>query len=94
VAKEEKKFDSLDGLPMFISVLDAAKVMGLSYSFIYSAIKGGVLPSYRFGSRWKIKKEDLLAFINDSKIPGRFIKPEDVLNETNQKKEGENNGRR
>ena len=91
MTKEEKAVDNFDDFPMLVSLTDAAKVIGLSYSYLYSAINEDHLSAYRFGKRWKIKKDDLLSFISESKIPGRFVKLEDFSEETNQEKEGENN---
>ena len=56
-----------NGLPMFLSVADAAKMLGVSYSYLYRSIHSNDLPAYKFGAHWKIRKQDLLAFIEAQK---------------------------
>jgi excisionase family DNA binding protein len=53
--------DHGDDLPLFMNVEQAARVIGISRSSAYDAIRSGELPAVRFGRRLRVPREALLA---------------------------------
>ena len=52
----------------FLSLRDAASIMGLSYNFVQSRVAHEDIPSYYFGRRRLIKAGALRRYIDDRKV--------------------------
>jgi excisionase family DNA binding protein len=56
-----------EGLPEFIPVPMAARILNVSPAKIYMLINGKDIPAYRFGKSWRIKRQDFNDYIKGSK---------------------------
>lgn len=52
----------------FYSIDEAAKILGLSWRTIKRRIESGELKAAKIGQQYRISKEDLIAFIESTKI--------------------------
>ena len=55
-------------LPLFLSIPVAAKTLNVSRITVRSLIKDGTLDFYRFGNVWRINRQDLVDYIQKSKV--------------------------
>lgn len=65
----------------WLSTKDAASALGITARTLYRFINQGVLPAYRFGRVIRVKRIDVDAFIDQSRIePGTLdhLSPETV----------------
>jgi excisionase family DNA binding protein len=58
--------EELEGME-FIPVVLASRIMAVSQAVILKLIKEGELPAYRFGTAWRIDRQELMDFIQKSK---------------------------
>jgi len=54
----------------FLSIEDAAQVLGVEYKTVYRLVRDGQLPAGRIGRVYRIRKSDLDAFFERSKSVG------------------------
>ena len=57
-----------EALPLFVSVKIAAKTLNVGRDHVRKLVKDGTLPFYRFGRAWRIQRQDLLDYIQESKV--------------------------
>jgi excisionase family DNA binding protein len=57
-----------DGLPLFLDVEQAAKVIGISRSSAYDAIRRGEMPVVKFGRRLRVPRGALLALAQGAQV--------------------------
>ena len=62
-----KKFTSITTRDKVLSLEEAAKYLGASYSSVREKMLLGELPFFRVGNRYKMKENDLLKWIEDSR---------------------------
>lgn len=62
-----RKFGSITTKERILSLEEAAKYLGASYSTIREKMLLGDLPFFRVGNRYKVKENDLLKWIEDSR---------------------------
>jgi excisionase family DNA binding protein len=62
-----KKFASITTKDRVLSLEEAAKYLGASYSSVREKMLLGELPFFRVGNRYKVKENDLLKWIEDSR---------------------------
>ena len=61
----------MTGSADWLSTADAAKTLGITARTLYRFINEGELPGYRFGRVIRVKRSDVDAFIESSRIqPG------------------------
>jgi len=58
------------GVEPFVSMRDAAAILGLPYHLIQRAARKGTFPAYRFGRRIRVRVSELEAVIERSKTGG------------------------
>lgn len=63
---DTEKIDS-KSVMSFIPAHIVSQLLGCSRALVYKLSISGKLPSYRFGSAFRFKREDVEAFINKSK---------------------------
>jgi excisionase family DNA binding protein len=56
--------------PILMTVAAASIFSGISKSQLYRAIQGGCLKAHMVGSRWRILRNDLLAYIHSLPVVG------------------------
>ena len=59
----EKQYKTYDDLPLMLSVLDVASVLGISRAGAYELVKSDGFPSLTIGSRIIVPKEDFILWI-------------------------------
>ena len=52
----------------WLDVLDVAGELGVGKMTVYRLLNAGTIPSYRFGRLFRVKPEDLDAYIRDSQV--------------------------
>lgn len=52
----------------FLSIQEAANVLGVQYKTVYRLIREGVLPAARIRRVYRIKYDDLLAYFEAQKV--------------------------
>lgn len=58
------KYTNYNDLPMMLSVLDVASVLGISRAGAYELVRSDGFPSLRIGSRIVVPKEKFIGWIN------------------------------
>ena len=58
------KYTNYDDLPLMLSVLDVASVLGISRAGAYELVRSDGFPSLRVGSRIVVPKEKFIDWIN------------------------------
>ena len=59
----ETKYKSYDELPLTLSVMNVAEVLGISRAGAYALVKSDGFPSLTIGSRIIVPKEEFIAWI-------------------------------
>jgi excisionase family DNA binding protein len=49
----------------YYTLKDIAERLQVSYRTVFRWVHAGRLPAYKFGSDWRVKESDLLAFIEE-----------------------------
>ena len=52
----------------WLNVEDITEALGINKMTVYRLLEAGTIPSYRFGRLYRIKPEDLDAYIRDSRV--------------------------
>jgi len=52
----------------WLNVEDIAAELGINKMTVYRMLEAGTIPSYRFGRLYRVKPEDLDAYIRDSRV--------------------------
>jgi excisionase family DNA binding protein len=52
--------------PLFVRLSEAARLLSMSRSAAYEAMKAGVIPSVRIAGKWRIPRAALDKFVNDA----------------------------
>ena len=60
----KSKYTNYDDLPLMLSVLDVASVLGISRAGAYELVRSDGFPSLRIGSRIVVPKEKFIGWIN------------------------------
>ena len=60
----KSKYTNYDDLPLMLSVLDVASVLGISRAGAYELVRSDGFPSLRIGSRIVVPKERFIDWIN------------------------------
>lgn len=47
---------------------DVALELGVGKMTVYRLLQAGAIPGYRFGRRYRVRPEDLAAYIRDSRV--------------------------
>jgi excisionase family DNA binding protein len=68
-----KKFASITTRDRVLSLEEAAKYLGASYSSIREKMLLGKLPFFKVGNRYKVKENDLLKWIEDSRKKNKIL---------------------
>ena len=55
-------------LPEMITTVQAAKLLGLSRPAITRLVQTGQLPAYRYGTAYRLERDDVLNFKEKSRI--------------------------
>lgn len=74
----------MTGTADWLSTADAANALGITSRTLYRFINQGDLPAYRFGRVIRVKRTDIDAFIEASRIePGSLdhLSPDSATNE-------------
>lgn len=50
--------------PLFLSVREASKLLGISKRSLYSYIEAGLFPAVRIGRRILIRKNDIMSLVD------------------------------
>ena len=58
------KYTNYDDLPLMLSVLDVASVLGISRAGAYELVRSDGFPALRIGSRIVVPKEKFIDWIN------------------------------
>ena len=58
------KYTNYDDLPLMLSALDVASVLGISRAGAYELVRSDGFPSLRIGSRIVVPKEKFIEWIN------------------------------
>ena len=58
------------GIEPFVTIKDAAAMLGLPYHLVQRATRSGAFPSYRFDHRIRVRVSELEAVIERSKTGG------------------------
>ena len=59
----ETKYKSYDELPLMLSVMDVAEVLGISRAGTYALVKSEGFPSLTVGSRIIVPKEEFVSWV-------------------------------
>jgi len=61
----------------FLSIEEAADVLGVHYKTVYRLVRDGELPAAKIGRIYRIKREDLLTYFEDQKaaLQGQSAQP-------------------
>ena len=59
----EKQFKNYDDLPLMLSVLDVATVLGISRAGAYELVKSDGFPAMNIGSRIIVPKEEFILWV-------------------------------
>ena len=59
----EKKYTSIDQLPIVLSVEDLADVLGIGINSAYELVRSGKVGSIRIGRQYKIPKNALETYL-------------------------------
>ena len=59
----ETKYKSYDELPLMLSVIDVAEVLGISRAGAYALVKSAGFPSLSVGSRIIVPKEEFVSWV-------------------------------
>ncbi len=54
--------------PGMLDTAEAARMLGMNSDYVRDAIRSGGLAAYRFGRLWRIKRDDLEAFMLRQRI--------------------------
>lgn len=60
----KSKYTNYNDLPLMLSVLDVASVLGISHAGAYELVRSDSFPSLRIGSRIIVPKERFIEWIN------------------------------
>ena len=60
----KSKYTNYDDLPLMLSVLDVASVLGISRAGAYELVRSDGFPSLSIGSRIVVPKEKFIGWIN------------------------------
>jgi len=52
----------------WLNVEDIAAELGINKMTVYRMLEAGTIPAYRFGRLYRVKPEDLDAYIRDSRV--------------------------
>jgi len=55
----------------WLSVEDIADELGINKMTVYRLLDAGTIPGYRFGRLYRVKPEDLDAYIRNSQVPAK-----------------------
>jgi len=58
-------------LPLLLSVNDVVRDLRVSRSFVYGLIRAGDLTPFRVGKRFRFRRDDLEAYLDRHREPGR-----------------------
>lgn len=59
--------NNLDEYQDLMTIDEVAKYFRVSTATIYSLVKEDKLKSVKLGNRWRIKKEDVISYINNTR---------------------------
>lgn len=65
---KENKYKSYDELPLMLSVLDVAQVLGISRAGAYELVKSADFPAMKIGTRIIVPKERFIEWINKQSL--------------------------
>jgi len=63
----------------FIGVLRASEILDVSIGTVYNWARSGRLPSYRAGSRWLFREDDVME-LKDKLRPYPYLRPQEESN--------------
>lgn len=65
---KENKYKSYDELPLMLSVVDVAQVLGISRAGAYELVKSADFPAMKIGTRIIVPKERFIEWINKQSL--------------------------
>lgn len=86
----EKQYTSWDGVPLSLTVDEAANVLGVHSNTVRNVIKSGELAARKVGREWRIARENLRVYLEGKHItrrPGDIDEAEAMFKQHQQMKE-------